>query len=219
MSADPVSDPIDARLAPLFQWQKTSDFAREVSKLDEDAGGDLLTEGRWKPLREALILRDFATTLGYAECKLCPEKEQFPDAILRSSETELQVEITEVLTEGRKRDKEYKEFTKNPVQTTVSHHEWDEIEKAGSSWVDWTVAAVKKKLKYSKNTKFDIGVYNNIGHLFDLPEIAQLSRKVGYLLTEAGYQNHWVWQCRSTTIDLIWPRVLRLKIADWEDRF
>jgi hypothetical protein len=85
--------------------------------------------------------------------------------------------------------------------------------------VDWTAAAIKKKLKYSKDTKFDIVVYNNISHLFELPEIAQLSKNVGDLLTEAGYKNHWVWQCRSTTIDLLWPRVFRLKIPGWEDRF
>ena len=219
MSEDPILDPTSARLAPLFQWQKTGDFAHQVTKLDEDAKGDLLTDGRWKPLREALILRDFAVTLGYTECKLCPEKEQFPDAMLRSSESELQIEITEVLTAGRKRDKEYKDFKENPIQKAVSHHEWDEVEEAGSNWVAWTAAAVKKKLKYSKNTKFDIVVYNNISHLFEMPEIAQLSKNVGVLLAEAGYQSHWVWQCRSTTIDLLWPRVLRLKIPGWKDRF
>jgi hypothetical protein len=41
---------------------------------------------------------------------------------------------------------------------------------------------------------------------FELPEIDQLSEAIGTLLAEAGYQNHWVWQCRSTTIDLLWPR-------------
>jgi hypothetical protein len=101
----------------------------------------------------------------------------------------------------------------------MSHHDEDEVRKAGSNWVDWTAAAVKKKLKYSKNTKFDIVVYNNIDHLFELPEIGQLSNKVGSLLAEAGYGDHWVWQCRSTTIDLLWPRLLRLKIPGWENRF
>jgi hypothetical protein len=186
VSEYPGSDTISAKLAPLFQWQKTDGFARQVKRLDEYASDDLLTGGRWKPLREALILRDFAITLGYAECKLCPEKQQFPDAMLRSSGVELQVEITEVLTPGRKRDKEYREFKKNPARKAVSHHEWDEIKKAGSNWVDWTAAAIKKKLKYSKDTKFDIVVYNNISHLFELPEIAQLSKNVGDLLTEAG---------------------------------
>jgi hypothetical protein len=219
VSEDPISDPISVRLAPLFQWQKTDDFARQVTNLDEYANDDLLTDGRWKPLREALILRDFAITLGYAECKLCPEKEQFPDAMLRCSEAELQIEITEVLTAGRKRDKEYREFKKNPIQKAISHPEWDEIKEAGSSWVDWTAGAIKKKLKYSKNTKFDIVVYNNINHLFEMPEIARLSKIIGELLAEAGYQSHWVWQCRSTTIDLLWPRVLRLRIPGWEDRF
>jgi hypothetical protein len=219
VNADPISDPVGARLAPLFQWQTTDDFGRQVTKSDAEANGELLTDGRWKPLREALILRDFAITLGYTECKLCPEKEQFPDAMLRSSKTELQIEITEVLTAERRRGKEYKEFKKNPIQKAVSHHEGDEVKKAGLNWVDWTTAAVKKKLKYSKNTKFDIVVYNNIDHLFELPEIALLSKNVGNLLAEAGYQHHWVWQCRSTTIDLLWPRVLRLKIPGWEDRF
>jgi hypothetical protein len=219
VNEDPTSDPISARLAPLFRWQRTSDFARQVTELDEDAKNDLLTEGRWKPLREALILRDFAITLGYAECKLSPEKEQFPDAMVRSAESELQIEITEVLTAGRKRDKEFKEFKDNPVQKALSHHEWDQIEEAGANWVAWTAAAVKKKLKYSKNAKFDIVVYNNISHLFEMPEIAQLSKAVGNLLAEAGYQSHWVWQCRSTTIDLLWPRLLRLKIPGWENRF
>jgi hypothetical protein len=219
VSEYPASDTVSPKLAPLFQWQKTDDFARQVARLDEYASDDLLTEGRWKPLREALILRDFATTLGYVECKLCPEKEQFPDAMLRCSEAELQIEITEVLTPGRKRDKEYREFKKNPVRKAVSHHEQDEIKRAGSNWVEWTAAAIRKKLKYSRNTKFDIVVYNNINHLFELPEIAQLSKNVGDLLTEAGYENHWVWQCRSTTIDLLWPRLFRLKIPVWEDRF
>jgi hypothetical protein len=214
----PTSDPISARLAPLFHWQRTEDFARQVGELDEDAKDDLLTDGRWKPLREAVILRDFAVTLGYPECKLCPERERFPDATLRSAESELQIEITEVLTAGRKRDKEFKEFKGYPVQKAVSHHEWDQVKEAGANWVTWTTAAVKKKLKYSKNTKFDIVVYNNISHLFELPEIAQLSDAIGKLLAEAGYQSHWVWQCRSTTVDLLWPRVLRLKIPGWETR-
>ena len=219
MNEGSILDPVRERLAPLYQWQKTGDLNHQVTKLDTDAGDDLLTDGRWKPLREALILRDFAVTLGYSECKLCSEAEQFPDAMLRSSEGELQIEITEVLTAGRKRDKEYKEAKENPLSNGLSHHEWDEVKEAGANWVDWTAAAVKKKLKYSKNTKFDIVVYNNISHLFELPEIAELSKKVGSLLAEAGYQNHWVWHCRSTTIDLLWPRVLRLKIPGWEDRF
>lgn len=219
MSEQSGSESIDTRLAPLFQWQKTGDFARRVTKLDQDAADDLLTDGHWKPLREALILRDFATTLGYVECKLCSEKDQFPDTMVRSSEAELQVEITEVQTAGRRRDREYKELKKNPVQEALSHHEWEEIKKAGANWIEWTAAAIKRKLKYSKKIKFDIVVYNNISHLFETPEIDRLSSIVGDLLAEAGYQDHWVWQCRSTTIELLWPRVLRLKIPAWQDRF
>jgi hypothetical protein len=144
VSEDPILDPIRERLAPLFRWQKTVDFARQVTELDADAKDELLTDSRWKPLREALILRDFAITLGYAECKLCPEREQFPDAVLRSSESELQIEITEVLTAGRRRDEEYRDFKRSPVQEVVSHHEWDEVRTAGSSWVAWTAAEFKR---------------------------------------------------------------------------
>jgi hypothetical protein len=218
VTADPVSDP-SAQLAPLFQWQKAADFAHQVTKLDELAGCALLTDGRWKPLREALILRDFVSTLGYSECKLCSEKDQFPDAMARTLDAELQIEITEVLTPGRRRQKEYKEFQQNGSCGAVTHHEWDEFKRAGSNWVEWSAEAVRKKLKYSKDTKFDIVVYNNISHLFEMTEIERLSTMVGKLLTEAGYQNHRVWQCRATTVDLLWPRLIRLKIPDWENRF
>jgi hypothetical protein len=135
VSEYPVSDTISAKLAPLFQWQKTDGFARQVKRLDEYASDDLLTGGRWKPLREALILRDFAITLGYAECKLCPEKQQFPDAMLRSSGVELQVEITEVLTPGRKRDKEYREFKKNPARKAVSMNGMRSKKQVRIGWI------------------------------------------------------------------------------------
>ena len=71
------------QLAPLFNWQKTSDFARQVTQLDQEAGNRLLTDGRLKPLREALILRDFADTLGFSECRLCPA--EFPDGELKDA--------------------------------------------------------------------------------------------------------------------------------------
>jgi hypothetical protein len=210
---------VNAALAPLYEWQKTADFARLVSELDSDARERLLIDSKLKPLREALILRDFAVTLGYSECKLCQEDERFPDGKLRSPGTVLQIEITEVLTPDRKRDQEFKAFANCPSEKTLSHHEWEEVKQAGLNWTDWIAEGIKKKLKYDKNVKFDIVVYNNISHLFEMPEIAQLSKNVGDLLAEAGYQNHWVWQCRSTTIDLLWPRVLRFKIPGWEDRF
>jgi len=210
---------VSAELLPLYEWQKTADFARLVSKLDSDVCDLLLTDRKLKPLREALILRDFAVTLGYSECKLCREDEQFPDGKLRSLGRELQVEITEVLTPGRKRDKEYKEFSNCSTEKTLSHHEWEEVKQAGLNWADWIAEGIRKKLKYDRNAKFDIIVYNNIDHLFDMPELAKLSDGVGKLLADAGYENHWVWQCRSTTIDLLWPRLFRLKIPGWEDRF
>ncbi|WLA51448.1 hypothetical protein QIH80_15650 [Bradyrhizobium elkanii] len=162
-------------------------------------------------------MRDLATTLGYQECRL--EYGEFPDGVLRSAGDELQVEITEVLTPGRKRDEEYRRLKESASPTSLSHHDSREVREAGERWVDWIVAAVKKKLKYSNRLKFDIVVYNNIDHLFELPEMTELSQQIGSLLAEVGYRDHWVWQVRSTTVDLLWPRVLRLKIPDWEERF
>jgi len=203
----------------LFKWQKTPDFARQVTQLDQKVGNHLLTEGRLKPLREALILRDFADTLGFSECRLCPA--EFPDGELRDAGgTELQVEITEVQTPGRRRGDEYKAFSEGS-ESAMSHHEWAEVRETGSKWVDWMLEGIRKKVekKYDKNVKFDIIVYNDISHLFGTPEISKLSEAVGQLLHNSGYLNHWIWQYRSTTIDLLWPRVLCLKIPGWESRF
>jgi hypothetical protein len=210
----PTPDDIDA----LFEWHATSDFAERVAKLDQESGARLLTSRPLKPLTEALTLRDFAVTLGFSQCRLC--RSEFPDGELKyPGGKEIQIEITEVMTPGRKRDSEYKEFSERPTQNALSHHEWEDIRKAGSSWLDWMLTGIKKKLKYDKKIKYDIVVYNNIDYLFEMPEIGGLSDAVGALLNERGFTDHWVWQCRSTTIDLLWPRVLRLKIPGWQDRF
>ena len=210
--------PTDADIQALFEWQRTPAFAENVARLDCEAGVDLLTSRSLKPLREALILRDFATTLGFAECRLCPS--DFPDGEVRNPRSkERQVEITEVLTPGRKRDEEYRRFKHNPSESKTAHHEWEEVEQSGSNWIAWMLDGVKKKLKYDKNSQFDIVVYNNIDHLWELPDILKLSAAVGALMIESGYPEHWVWQVRATTVDLLWPRVLRLRIPNWQDRF
>lgn len=205
--------------ARLFEWQMTSDFDRLVTRLDVESSLRLLVDSKFKSLREALILRDFAVTLGFLECRLCPEKEQFPDGELRSSTEVLKIEITEVMTPGRKRHAEYANSFDVDAECAVSHEEWDQVKEAGSKWTEWMLEGIKKKLRYDKNIRFDIVAYNNISHLFEMPEITKLSQDVGRELSDLGYEKCWVWQCRATTIDLLWPRLLRLKIPGSENRF
>lgn len=205
-------------LSRLRVWQEVSSFSQVVDTLDGQAKRALLFDRRLRPLQEALVLRDFALTLGYAQCRLCPPDRQFPDGEVADHNGIVKVEITEVMEPGRRRDEEYKLIESNGLRPKLSHIEQEELRVNGIGWPGWFLDAVHRKMKYGPGAAYDIVVNNNI-HVFSLPELPAVAAAVQTLMAERGFRAHRVWHYQSTRIHQLHPQFMMFDIPDARSRF
>jgi hypothetical protein len=139
------------------------DFFKKVGMLAKRATPmEWFNEPRWHFLRDAMIIAEFAKQLeGTHSVHLANEADAFPDGFVETSEGTLNVEVTEVDKEGRRRGDEYKLGTARPE----SVDDWEERLKSIPAELE---RVILKKVNKKYNPKPTLVVYLNLG--FGVPE-------------------------------------------------
>jgi hypothetical protein len=114
----------EAAHGDLAQWRSPADFIARVIEVQRTVrSGDLFHSRDFNFLTEALALSEFVELYAVEKVRLNSPSEQHPDAFICLNGEAVDVEITEVLNQGRRRGKEYRER-----EVTVRHSSSEELE-------------------------------------------------------------------------------------------
>ncbi|MCP3439822.1 hypothetical protein [Bradyrhizobium sp. CCGUVB14] len=93
----------------LEAWQTPEQFIAKVDEIAEGVDSEaLFNRVETQFLRDAMTLATFIQYRATEGVRLAAEKDPWPDGQIGSSKAPVNVEVTEVLEEGRKRGDEYK---------------------------------------------------------------------------------------------------------------
>jgi hypothetical protein len=95
--------------AALERWQTPSEFIAKVEELGRRVKSEpLFNLAAVKFLLDAMVLAEFVKLRPGEKLRLAEQKQQWPDGQIGTPEAPVDVEVTEVLEEGRKRGEEYR---------------------------------------------------------------------------------------------------------------
>jgi len=95
--------------AALERWQSPDEFVAKVAALAEPIESEpLFNRGAVKFLHDAMVLAEFTKFRPTEKVRLTAEKDRWPDGQTGTAESPINIEVTEVLEEGRKRGEEYR---------------------------------------------------------------------------------------------------------------
>ena len=196
-----------ANLALLYEWRDVGSFSLLADSLQSELGADLWARPRLsKEVKEALSLGAFARAIHARRCRLF--KPDPPDAEVEDNQGDLRrVEITMVLTPGRRIGDEYENAKHSPSK--LYHIEQEELEYADKRWREWLLDGVGKK--FEGPPKFDdLVVYNNISNLFGAKGWETLADQLREVVPD-GWSGR-IWQHGSVELHQLWPETRRLTI-------
>jgi hypothetical protein len=147
---------LEAGCSPKIFFEKVGVLAKRATPVE------WFNEPRWHFLRDAMTIAEFARQLeGTHNVRLVNEADAFPDGFVETSEGALNVEVTEVDKEERRRGDEYKRGTARPE----SVDDWEERLKSIPAELE---RVILKKVNKKYNPKPTLVVYLNLG--FGVPE-------------------------------------------------
>ncbi len=154
-----LREDIDQMRVDLSEWMVTADFARiELKFREKFAGYQFFNQAGLTFLREAYMASVMARGLGFANVRLSNKTEDAPDFFLKDLALQYDVEMVEVLEDGRKRGAEpwdSSAITSDPVEN------W--IRRAEQIPSQLRNAVIKKRKKNYSDKNFCLAIYLNIG--------------------------------------------------------
>jgi hypothetical protein len=94
----------------LEAWQSPTDFIAKVDEIAATIKSDaLFNRTELTFLLDAMVLATFVQYRTTETVRLTPENEQWPDGQIGTAEAPVNIEVTEVLEEGRRRGQEYRD--------------------------------------------------------------------------------------------------------------
>ncbi|MBR0749447.1 hypothetical protein JQ582_36540 [Bradyrhizobium japonicum] len=143
----------------LEAWQTPEQFKAKIDELaDAVASEALFNRNETQFLRDAMIIETFTRYRATEKVRLAKAADQWPDGQTGTPEQPINIEVTEVMEEGRKRGDEYKEGAK-PLDGNAE----DWRRRALDIPVQLEKAIKRKKHKgYGKNCK--LVVYLNMSN-------------------------------------------------------
>lgn len=99
----------------LEHWQTPETFIAKIDELSDLVESEpLFNLTLVKFLHDAMVLGEFTKFRPTEAVRLCAEKDQWPDGQTGTAQSPVNIEITEVLEEGRKRGQEYRNDAQPP---------------------------------------------------------------------------------------------------------
>ena len=156
MSNSTNSADLGAGRSGLERWQTPTEFIAKVEELADPVKSDtLFNRTRIGFLMDAMVLAEFVKLRPTESVHLVEQKEQWPDGQTGTPQNPMDVEVTEVLEEGRKRGVEYRN-DQQPQDGTV--HDWRRRALAIPKQLE---EAIKRKIRKTYARKCVLLVYVN----------------------------------------------------------
>jgi hypothetical protein len=116
------SEDLAAGRSVLERWQTPGEFRAKVEELAESIKSDkLFNRSEMGFLLDAMVLAEFVKFRPTESVRLVEQKEQWPDGQTGTAQKPIDIEITEVLEEGRRRGEQYRN-QQQPLDGTAD--EW-----------------------------------------------------------------------------------------------
>jgi hypothetical protein len=132
----------EAAHSDLARWRSPADFVGRVDQIQRNVqSGNLFHSRDFNFLTEALALSEFVELYAVEEVRLNAPSEQHPDAFIRLNGEVVDVEITEVLNQGRRRGNEYRDR-----EVMVRHSTPEELETRRTELEPAITAAICRKV-------------------------------------------------------------------------
>jgi len=157
--SDVNSEGLAAGRRALELWQTPAEFTAQVTKLAETVKSDKLfnlTEMGF--LFDAMVLTEFVKSRPTETVRLVEQREQWPDGQTGTPQNPIDIEITEVLEEGRRRGEEYRN-NRRPQDGTA-----DEWRKRALAIPQQLENAIQKKIDKGYARKPTLLVYLNMSN-------------------------------------------------------
>jgi hypothetical protein len=148
---------LTAGRAALERWQTPAEFRAKVEELAEPIKSEpLFNRTKVRFLMDAMALAEFVKLRPTQQVHLVEEKEQWPDGQMGTPQSPLDIEITEVLEEGRKRGEEYR---KDGLPQDGTAEDWYRRALAIPEQLE---KAIERKVRKSYPEKCTLLVYLNM---------------------------------------------------------
>jgi hypothetical protein len=139
---EPEPDQLTQAYSELGAWSSPLDFQRKVDALNAQVKNcEYFSSGRFKSLREAWILAEFARLINADSVRLGLVENSLADGYVRISGDCREVQITEADRPGRKRGDEYKAGSDCKGRTCEPINDAEDVAKA-------LCRAIENKTKY-----------------------------------------------------------------------
>lgn len=157
--SDVNSEGLAAGRRALERWQTPADFNSQVTKLAEPIKSDkLFNLTKMDFLFDAMVLAEFVKFRPTENVRLVEQREQWPDGQTGTPQTPIDIEITEVLEEGRKRGDQYRNNRRPPDGTAT---DW---RKRALAIPEQLENAIQRKIDKQYAKKTTLLVYLNISN-------------------------------------------------------
>jgi hypothetical protein len=141
-------------------WQTPAAFTAKVKKMAGAVKSDeLFNRADKKFLREAMVVAELTKFRPTDEVRLVPQNDQWPDAQIGPQKDPTNIEITEVLEEGRKRGLEYRTH-----QHPTNDYTADELNKRATAITDRLDDVIQDKVGKGYSAKCVLAIYLNISN-------------------------------------------------------
>jgi len=143
----------------LEQWQVPTDFTAKVEELAKGIKSDkLFNQADMRFLLDAMVLAEFVKYRPTEQMHLIDQSAQWPDGQIGTPQKPIDIEITEVLEEGRKRGDQYRNDQRRGDGTA---EEW---RKRALAIPDQLEKAIQRKMRKGYAGKCVLLLYLNMSN-------------------------------------------------------
>jgi hypothetical protein len=154
-----TSKELDSGRSALECWQTPAEFTAKVEKLAESVKSDkLFNQSPMGFLLDAMVLAELTKFRPVEQVRLVDQKQQWPDGQIGTPQNPVDVEITEVLEEGRRRGDEYRNDGQ-PQDGTA-----DDWRKRAEAIPEQLEEAIQRKIRKGYAQKCVLVIYLNMSN-------------------------------------------------------
>jgi hypothetical protein len=152
-------DALPAGRIAIERWQTPAEFIAKVEELAEPVKSDkLFNQAAVGFLLDAMVLAEFVKFRPPEQVRLVDQKEQWPDGQTGTPENPIDIEVTEVLEDGRKRGDEYREGVEAKTETA------DDWRKRALAIPGRLEEAIQRKIRKGYARKCVLVIYLNMSN-------------------------------------------------------
>jgi hypothetical protein len=160
MSEVNAEEELAAGRSALECWQTPAEFTGKVKELDQTITSEkLFNQSRIGFLLDAMVVAEFTKFRPAEKGRFVAQKDEWPDAQIGTPKNPTNIEVTEVLEEGRKRGLEYRNH-----QPSLDDYTAVELNERAMAIPVQLEKAIQRKVRKGYSEKCVLVVYLNMGN-------------------------------------------------------